>query len=316
MKLKYPPVTCPVLSYNAESFIVETFESIYNLNYDEIELIFSDDYSTDKTVEIATEWLSQDRVKDRFVNVQILRVEKNHGVSANMNRSIKASTFDWIKIIAADDILLPDCLKDNFDFIHENPDAKVIFSQVKLYQDVFKEPNFTTLMPDIFPNNLMKPEFSARDQWEILLESDRINNTPSFFFHREVMEKVGYYDEDNRLVEDTPMWLKMTQLGIKLYYFHKPTIGYRIHSMAINNVGDSVLIQPSLLKGYEVRKKVAHPHLPIIKVWKERSVIFISRLFVRLGLNENTKRNQFFYRISTVYLNPFHYIESISRRLH
>jgi glycosyltransferase involved in cell wall biosynthesis len=316
MKYKFPPVSCPVLAFNAESFILETFESIYNQNYEEIELIFSDDYSSDNTVEIAKKWLAQERVKNRFTNIQILTVEQNQGVSANMNRSIKASTFDWIKIIAADDILLPDCLKDNFDFINENPEIKVVFSQVKLYQDVFRESNFTMLIPDVYPDNLMKNEFSAKDQWKILLEGDRINNTPSFFFHREIMEIVGYYDESNRLVEDAPMWLKMTQFGIKLYYFHKPTIGYRIHSKASNNVGDGVLIQPSLLKGYEVRKKLAHPYLPITKVWKEKSVIFLSKVFVTLGLNEKTNRNQILYRITTVYLNPFHYLESISRRFH
>lgn len=312
---EYPVVTCAVLSYFSDPYVIETLESIYELDYPELDLLISDDCSADNTIPLCDDWVNQSRVKKRFRNINILTIDKNGGVSANMNRAIKAAKTDWIKIISADDILLPNCLKDNLNFVASNPKAKAIFSQVKMYQDVFEERNFSTLMPDVFPDNIMKPEFTAEDQWKILLESDRINNTPSFFFHKSVIEKVGYYDETNRLVEDSPMWLKLTKAGVLLHYFHKPTVGYRIHSKALNNVGDKKFIQPSFIRSYEIRKSIAHPFLPTTMVWKERYVVVISKIFVRIKMDVNNTFNTSLYRLLTVYLNPFHYIESIGRKV-
>ena len=114
------------------------------------------------------------------------------------------------------------------------------------------------IIPQSFPEKLMKSNLSAKDQFNILLLSDRITYTPSYFFNKEALEKVGNYDESNRLVEDYPMWLKLTQSGERLYYFHKTTVGYWIHSAALNNVGHDVLFKPSEINGFLVRKKYVH----------------------------------------------------------
>ena len=70
------------------------------------------------------------------------------------------------------------------------------------------------------------------------------------------------------------MWLKLTKSGNKLFYFHKPTVGYRVHPEAINNVGDQFLFKPSEINNFAIRKKYAHPHLPWIigasETWKYR----------------------------------------------
>ena len=232
-------VTTAVVTYNAAAF-VETLESVFHQTYKNIELIISDDCSKDNTLEIVEKWSSQSRVKERFVDIKIIKVPQNTGVSANCNRAIAASSSNWIKFIAGDDILLPQCIQDNMNFSNQNPSAKIIFSQVKVYQDTFEEKNFKKYIPSQFPNNLMKVEFSAKDQFKILLASDRITYTPSYFFNKESLLSVGGYDEDNKLVEDYPMWLKLTKAGERLSYFHKETVGYRIHSKATNNTGHDV----------------------------------------------------------------------------
>jgi len=127
--------------------------------------------------------------------------------------------------------------------------------------------------------------------------------------------KVGGYDESNMFVEDYPMWLKLTSSGVRLSYFHKPTVGYRIHSKALNNTGDSVLFKPSLLKAYLVRKEMAFPFLPWEVVMSEKFVYTISKFFEFFGLNKKTKINIFLYRLFTVYCNPFQYIYAVKKRL-
>ena len=73
-----------------------------------------------------------------------------------------ASNSDWVKFIAGDDILLPNCIEDNMAFVAQNPVAKIIFSQVKVYQDTFLEQDYLKTTPQDFPDNLMQAEFYCK----------------------------------------------------------------------------------------------------------------------------------------------------------
>lgn len=308
-------VTIVVTTYNASSYIIETLESTFYQSYSNLALVISDDCSSDSTVAIVRDWVAQKKNQKRFSTIKILTVPKNTGVSANCNRCMMAVKTDWFKFISGDDILLPNCIEDNMNFVKENPQAKIVFSQVKLYQDYFQEINYITMTPEDYPINLMNPSLSAGDQYKLLLLSDRINYTPSVFMNKEAILKVGEYDESNRLVEDYPMWLKLTVSGERLYYFHKKTVGYRVHAKATNNVGDAFIFSPSILNAFEIRKKFAHPNLPWEIVASEYQVHWISILFKQLGWNKKTKNLMQMYRLGSFYLNPFHYVYAIKKRL-
>ena len=306
-------VSVIITTYNSAKFVIETLESIKSQTWQNIELVVSDDCSVDNTIEICTHWISQN--KDFFANTEIITVPKNTGVSANCNRSIAAIKSDYFKFIAGDDILNPNCIEDNMNFVAENPNARIVFSQINLYQDQFEEKNYITTTPQDFPFNIMDKSFSAQDQYNLLLFSDRIHYTPSFFAHKKTIIDVGGYDENNKLVEDYPMWLKLTKAGISLHYFHKPTVGYRIHSKATNNTGDNVLFKPSVINSYKVRQKYAHPHLPWLAVKQETWGYYVTILFKNIRLTKATTLSRFIYKMATIYLNPFFWMNAVNKRI-
>jgi alpha-1,3-rhamnosyltransferase len=308
-------VTVAVTTYFSAPYIIETLESIFNQSYQDLALIISDDFSTDATLTLVNEWVSQEKNQKRFASIEVITVPKNTGVSANCNRCIAAAPTDWIKFIAGDDVLFPNCIEANMAFATKNPEAHILFSQVKVYQDTFEEKNYLRTTPSEYPNNLMNPALTANDQHQLLLVSDRIHYTPSYIFNKKALQKVGNYDETNRLVEDYPMWLKLTGSGEKLFYFHEATVGYRVHSKAANNVGDSMLFKPSVFNTYAIRKKVAHPYLPWEMVQSERYVFRISQFFQTVGWNKNFKIYSVFYRFACFYGNPFYYIYSFKKRM-
>src|SRR5947209_20083704 len=125
-----PLVSVIVITYNSASTVLETLISIKQQTLQNIELIITDDCSYDTTVEVCLNWLNLNR--ERFVNVTILKADKNTGVAANCNRGLKASTGQWIKFIAGDDILLTDCLYNNLHFSREN-NSKITFSRMNLF---------------------------------------------------------------------------------------------------------------------------------------------------------------------------------------
>lgn len=307
-------VSIGIAAYNASSFIIESLESVFNQSYRNIHLIISDDCSKDNTVEWVEQWIKLDRVVERFLSIQLLTVPANTGVSANCNRIIKASKTDWIKFHAGDDILLPNCIENNMQFVAENPQAQILFSQIQVYQDTFEPENYIRTTPENYPDNLFHQSFSSDDQFKILCDCDRIHFTPSYMFNKIALEKVGCYDESERLVEDYPMWLKLTKAGITLHYFHKPTVGYRIHSKATNNTGE-VLFKPSVINGFKVRQKYAHPHLSWLRRRREFWVYRVTKLFKKMGVTKPTKTNKTLYKGLTVHLNPFFLFQAISKRL-
>jgi glycosyltransferase involved in cell wall biosynthesis len=306
-------VSVVVATYNSSEFVLETLESIKKQTYSPIELIVSDDGSQDNTVALAMAWLVQNEA--RFVRTEVVTVPKNTGVSANCNRCIRASLADWIKLIAGDDILLPNCIEDNMNFVQEHPETKILFSYVRLYRNTFNDENYIATLPGAFPSNLMAPHFTPAHQFKLLLLSDRIHFTPSYFFKKETLLSVGGYDEQNKIAEDYPMWLKLTQAGIRLEFMERETVGYRQHDKAINNSNEKVIFKPLMLKMYSFRKQSVFPHLPWDIVGAEKWVMMIRKIFAGLGWNKQTRALQFLYRLATVYFNPFQYVISFRKKI-
>ena len=117
-----PLVSVPVITYNSAKTVIETLDSIKAQTYQNLELIVSDDCSTDNTVEVCQKWIEEN--KSRFVRTEVVTVEKNTGVAGNLNRAEAACRGEWIKPIAGDDVLLPNCIQDCIDYVAEHPETK------------------------------------------------------------------------------------------------------------------------------------------------------------------------------------------------
>lgn len=228
-----PLVSIIVITYNSSKYVLETLESAKAQTYQNIELIISDDGSTDKTIEICEKWLADN--KERFVDSQIITVEKNTGIPANCNRGVKASKGEWIKLIAGDDVLTENCIEDNLSFIRQNPHAQIVQSLSNMYRGVFDEGNFIMQLPAQEKFNLF--ELSAEKQYKYLDEKDMFLCTPSIFLKKNAVEHVGLFDERFRYFEDYPMWLKLTKNNFQVQLLKKVTVKYRKHaaSVILNN---------------------------------------------------------------------------------
>ena len=184
----------------------------------------ADDCSKDKTVEICTKWIDEN--KDRFVNTQLLTVEKNTGVCANGNRGRFAATGKWLKGIAGDDILLPNCIKDYMDFVDSHPQAKFLTAFRRIYNETFEEQNFLYEEKGIGDNSIY--DKSADEQLKIgarrLLAQGAV-----MFYAKEVFEIVGGFHPEYPF-EDYPFQIDALEHGYKIFLVSKATVGYRVHN--------------------------------------------------------------------------------------
>ena len=265
-----------VISYNAEHTIEETLDSILNQDCgaSNIELIVSDDASSDNTVGVTGSWLA--RNGHSFRRVELISNKFNGGVSRNCNIAWRASTSEWIKSIAADDILLPHCLSSNLGFVAGRTDCSVVFSKMRWFGSVDR------VTPE--PSQLALFELPAIQQYKAM-RFGSFNFAPTAFMRKKALEAVGYADERFRNIEDLPLWLRLTRHGYKLCFFDRVTVHYRV-SNSISKSSSRFVNLPFLVDLIEIHKQqepletdgIVYRYLRFERGLDLRSTLFISRI--------------------------------------
>ena len=125
-------VTIGVITYNSSEFVVETLESIKAQTYKNIELIISDDASTDRTVEVCNAWVSKN---EGNINAKVISTKNNTGTAGNCNRILNNCHGEWLKIIAGDDLLMPNAIEQYVNFVRSNDNISHVVANIKCFDD-------------------------------------------------------------------------------------------------------------------------------------------------------------------------------------
>lgn len=227
--LEHPLVSIVVITYNSSKYVLETLESIKVQTYKNIELIISDDFSTDNTVEICNDWL--EGKKKYFINSKIIQAVRNTGIPSNVNRGVNEAKGEWIKLIAGDDILLENCIHVNVNFVKNRENVNFVFSK-PIYIDDYGNELFNDDLKKIDSNDPFY-HLNAKDQFLHLLTKHHPINPPTLFYKKKIVDDFGGFDEKFKN-DDFPLYLKVTKAGYKLYFNNIETIKYRIHDSSFS----------------------------------------------------------------------------------
>ena len=122
-----------MLVYNQKKFVVEAIESVINqklIMMDDVELVISDDCSTDGTTEILKEY------KIKYPDLIKLNINSiNQGITKNSNIALTMCTGKYIAFTAGDDLLAPKRLINQLNWFEKNPDAVLCTSAVEIFFD-------------------------------------------------------------------------------------------------------------------------------------------------------------------------------------
>ena len=101
-------------AYNSAQFISEAIESILNQTFCDFELLIVDDGSTDDTLSIASKYAERDS--------RARLIQSGHGgASRARNTAIEHAKYDWIALMDADDVSLPDRFEKQLAAACNNP---------------------------------------------------------------------------------------------------------------------------------------------------------------------------------------------------
>ena len=195
-------VSIIIPNYNNELFIEKCINSILANTWENLEVIFVDDVSTDNSLEI---------VKSKFSNNPKVRIYENHinmGAYYSRNKGIILSNGNYILNVDGDDFIDPQMINTCMSSANWNNWGYGTHFQ-RLY---------------VKPNNI-----------DLITHINR-SNSYVFLFRRELFNRLGYYQE-SRFGADSE-YIKRAKMigGYPLQYHTLPEIFYNAYTISGKNL--------------------------------------------------------------------------------
>jgi glycosyltransferase involved in cell wall biosynthesis len=129
MESNQPLVSVALITYQNAPYLKESIESILAQTYPHIEVIISDDGSTDGSKKIISEYA------ERSDRIKVLSAPLNRGISENINAAFDHCVGEYICIIAGDDAMYPRKIEKQVEYLENNRDFELCFHNVDVYDD-------------------------------------------------------------------------------------------------------------------------------------------------------------------------------------
>jgi glycosyltransferase involved in cell wall biosynthesis len=189
-------------TYNGEQFIQRAINSVLSQNYKEFELIITDDNSSDGTLSII-ETFDDSRLK-------LYKKRKGEkGIFHNLNFAIEKSKGKFIQIFCQDDEMAPSFLDKQIEFFKDNPDVKMIFSNIK----VLNELNFLSDLESRYSYRESFPQvFTKEDSIVNFIKYGCMpGNLSPVMLNRDVVPNIGLFDTNFPYAGDFDYWIRISR---------------------------------------------------------------------------------------------------------
>lgn len=114
-------VTIILPTYNGQRYIRQMLDSVSMQDHRPIELVVTDDASTDATVAVVKEWSSAKSADD--MTVRLIRNPKNRGISANISGAVRHVHGRYLFLADQDDVWRPTKISEQVRYLQENGDC-------------------------------------------------------------------------------------------------------------------------------------------------------------------------------------------------
>jgi glycosyltransferase involved in cell wall biosynthesis len=199
-----PSVSVIIPTYNRARFVTAAIDSVLAQTYKDYEITVVDDGSTDNTREVLKPYM--DRIRYIY--------QENSGVSHARNVGIRDSTGQLIAFLDSDDRWLPDKLQVQMEFMQKNG-LKVCFTDVHSQRDPSDQIQITA--------SHASDERIYTEPLELILDDALPNVIPTLLVDRDVLFRVGCFDERVSLGEDNFLAFRLAFEG-PFGFIQKPCV--------------------------------------------------------------------------------------------
>lgn len=195
-------VTVVIPAFNAHNFIGETLKSILTQTYKNLEIIVVDDGSYDTTSQI---------VKGYGSRVAYYHQENSGGCSVPRNTGIRQSSGDFLCFMDADDLMLPDRITRQVEFMNRHPSVGLVFCDYKNFTEEGPFPNshFETC-PILWPQLRGQKEFILENSRAVLAQ-ENFGIAGSFMIRRTILKHESGFDPTLKSCEDFHFYFRLAR---------------------------------------------------------------------------------------------------------
>ncbi len=266
-----PMVSVAMVVCNVERFLAEAIESILAQTYRDFEFVIVDFGSTDRSKEIIAGYAAKDsRVK--------LHEIPHCGLAEARNAGCLLAQGQYLAIMDADDVSLPERLMLQVEFMEKHPRVGVLGGAVDWMDGTgkFVRSPFATLEPAISDTEIRS-----------VLPTRNVFCQPSVMIRREAFALTGGYRGAFAPAEDYDLWLRISE-HFEMANLEQVILKYRIHphQVSVRKHKQQNLSTLAALASAASRKSgSADPWNSVAEITPE--------LLIELGISEATQQSSF-----------------------
>ena len=205
-------VSVVVCCYNHEHYLREAIESVLAQTYPDVEVIFVDDGSTDRSWDVA----------QSFAGVRCIRQQNAGTPAATRNRGLRECRGDYVIFLDGDDRLLPNAIEIGVRSLQRHSDCAFAAGRCRA---IGNDHRCLTTWPD-----------TDLDHYGALLLWNYILTPGSVIFRRRVVEELGGFDPspEKKGSDDYDMYLRIAA-SWPIRYHDEMVLEYREHGSNLSN---------------------------------------------------------------------------------
>lgn len=177
--------------YNAENTIIDVLKSVQNQTFPPIEIVIVNDGSTDDSLIIVQKY----KEENKKITIHIFD-KKNEGVSSTRNLGMKMAQGDWIALLDSDDVWLSHKLERQKQILEANPHIDFLGTTR----------NDETIKSILWKKLGHLTKISAKN---LLIRFVFV--VPTIIFKREILDSIGYFDEQQKYAEEGNYFIRIVQ---------------------------------------------------------------------------------------------------------
>lgn len=226
--MKNPLVSVITVSYNSQSTIIDTFESVLNQTYSEIEYVVIDGESSDGTQMII------DNYRGRISKVLI---ESDSGVYEALNKGIKMSSGEIIIILNSDDYFSSESsVRGIIDAFEENK-ADCIYSNIEFFSHS-NSSKIAQIKPKQYSLHRLRYGWSPPH--------------PGFFVKKDVYKKCGLFNLDYKIAADYDLMMRLfLNKDLNIAYINNTFVKMRSGGLSTGSIRSIINGNVEILKSLE-----------------------------------------------------------------
>ncbi len=217
-------------TFNSQENICDAIESVKAQNYHNIEHLFIDGCSSDKTLDL---------IKKHALPNSSIHSEKDKGIYDALNKGLQLSTGDIVGFLHSDDIMEPDCISSVVQCFTESESADIVYGNI----DYISKKN---------PFNIVRKWRSGKFNLT-KLQNGWMPPHPATYIKKNIYEKYGFFNLEFSIAADYEILLRLLyEENVSATYLDKVLVKMRLGGESNRNIN---LIAKKTAEDFIILKK-------------------------------------------------------------